>query len=63
MDAGKPGTRQMLLNFSDSKESWEVCNPIANVKKKKKVEGFSCAQKELKYYSHENIVHKVFLKE
>ena len=31
--------------------------------KKKKVEGFSCAQKELKYYSHENIVHKVFLKE
>ena len=36
MDAGKPGTRQMLLNFSDSKDSWEVCKPLANVKKKKK---------------------------
>lgn len=35
MDAGKPGTRQMLVSFSDSKDSWKVCKPIANVKKKK----------------------------
>lgn len=34
MDAGKPGTRQMLVSFSDSKDSWKVCKPIANVKKK-----------------------------
>lgn len=35
MDAGKPGTRQMLVSFSDSKDSLKVCKPIANVKKKK----------------------------